>query len=435
MRFFPILTAALVTAVLYLLIFERDRVIEFAMRAGPTPPAEGRQAAPDAPDAADAAPAAGSSEAEDLISVVVLRSAAREIPGAVLVRGRTEAARQVVVRAETSGQVISEPLRKGARVDAGEVLCRLDPGTREAMLTEALARLAEAEARVPEAQARLPEARARLSEAQARLAEAEINLNAARALAEDGFASESRVAAAEAAYESATAAVETARAGLAAATSGVKAARSGVEAAQAGVAAARKEIERLTITAPFEGLLESDAAELGSLLQPGAPCATVIQLDPIKLVGFVPETEVSRVRTGMPAAARLATGEELTGTVTFLAHSADPLTRTFRVEVMVPNPDLAIRDGQTVEIVIASDATRAHLLPQSSLTLDDDGRLGVRTVDETGTVRFAPVTVVRDSVQGVWVAGLPPRADVIVVGQEYVAEGVKVAVAYREPGQ
>ena len=69
--------------------------------------------------------------------------------------------------------------------------------------------------------------------------------------------------------------------------SGLDATQSGIEAAAAAVALAKREIDRLTITAPFDGLLESDAAELGSLLQPGALCATVIQLNPMVMVGKV----------------------------------------------------------------------------------------------------------------------------------------------------
>ncbi len=45
------------------------------------------------------------------------------------------------------------------------------------------------------------------------------------------------------------------------------------------------------------------------------------------------------------------------------------------------NADLSIRDGQTAEMMIATEGTPAHLLPASALTLDDDGRLGLRIVD------------------------------------------------------
>jgi membrane fusion protein, multidrug efflux system len=408
MRLFSILTAALVVGVLYLMVFERDAVLSFASGA-PGAALEDMQPAP-----TDAAASAG----HQAIAVVALRSQASEVDRAVLVRGETQAAREVEMRSETSGQVVSVPLRKGASVEEGQLLCEVDPGTREAMLTEAEARLAQARASVPEAEARVIEARARIEEA-------EIADRAASRLIEEGFASQSRVAGARAA-------VEGARAGLQSALSGLEAAEAQVRSAEAGVASAQKELDRLRITAPFAGLLESDTAELGSLLQPGALCATIIQLDPIRLVGFLPEISVDRVAVGAAAAGRLASGREVAGVVTFLSRSADPTTRTFRVEVAVPNPDLLIRDGQTVEIAISADGARAHLLPQSSLTLNDEGTLGVRLVAEGDVAAFVPVSIIRDTTRGIWVDGLDEEVAVIVVGQEFVTDGVPVAPTFRE---
>lgn len=430
MRFFSIITAILVMGILYMWVLERDQLLGFAVGGN-------KSVVEDTGDSTTTAESpAPDTEAEEttagLVSVVVMKSAAQDIANAVVVRGRTEAARQVDIRAETSGQVISDPLRKGAYVATGQMLCQLDPGTREASLAEALARLPEAAARVPEAEARLPEAQARLTEAYARVAEADINLRAAKRLAKDGYASDTRVAAAEAANEAALASVHTATAGVAGADAGVQSANAGILTARTGVAAAQKEIERLTLIAPFSGHLESDAAETGTLLQPGALCATVIQLDPIKLVGFVPETSVDQVETGAMAGARLATGREISGQVTFLSRSADEQTRTFRVEIQVANTDLSIRDGQTVEIIIASDSEKAHLLPQSSMTLDDEGQIGVRAVSEANIVTFYPIGILRDTAEGIWVTGLPDLVDVIVVGQEYVVDGVTVQVSYLE---
>ncbi len=408
MRLFPIIAAILAVGVLYLLVFERDQLLSF-FGAGT---AETTEIVADVTDAED--------DGARAVPVVALRSQAKKIDGAVILRGRTEAARQVDVRAETSGQIISTPLRKGAFIEEGDLLCQLDPGTREIALTDAQARLREAAARHPEAEARL-------GEAKARLVEAEINNRAALRLSEGGFASDTRVA-------QTTAAVEGALAGVQAAKSGVESARAGVQSAEAGVAAAMNELGKLKIRAPFAGILETDSAELGSLQQPGSLCATIIQLDPIKLVGFVPETMVDRVEVGAPAGARLSSGREVFGTVTFLSRSADPATRTFRVDVDVDNSDLSIRDGQTAEISIQADGAIAHLLPQSALTLDDEGTLGVRIVREN-TAAFAPVSVLRDTTEGIWVAGLAAEAVIIVVGQEYVTEGVPVAVTYREATQ
>ena len=418
MRLFSILTAILVVSALYLFVFERDTLLSFA---GVSPGQEATQEVTSTMSGDTIAEdTAQTTRAEKAVSVVVMRSSATSVDGAVILRGRTEAARQVDVRAETTGQVISDPLRKGAFVETGDLMCELDPGTRAVALAEAEARLREANARVPETEARVAEAMARLNEAQ-------INDNAASRLSQDGFASETRVA-------QTAAAVEAARAGVEAANSGLESAKSGIQSAEAAVAAAEKELERLEIRAPFDGLLETDAAEVGTLLQPGSLCATIIQLDPIKLVGFVPETMVDRVEVGARAGADLASGKRVMGEVTFLSRSADPNTRTFRVDVSVPNPDLSIRDGQTAEIGIQADGEVAHLLPQSALTLDDDGNLGVRLVEDD-VATFAEVSVLRDTTKGVWVTGLPQEAAVIVVGQEFVVDGVPVAPTYREATQ
>jgi multidrug efflux system membrane fusion protein len=332
---------------------------------------------------AGAGPASAEAEAQPAaadappVAVVALRSQAQVVESGVVMRGRTEARRRVEVRAETTG-VASEPRRRGVRVAEGELLCEIDPGTRPA-------ELAEAEARLQAAQA---------------------NASASERLVERGYTAETTAIANRAA----------------------------LQAAQAGIDQARREIDRLRILAPFAGLLETDTAELGALLQPGSECATVIDLDPIKLLGYVPERVVDKVEVGAPVTARLLNGTTFTGEVTFVSRSADPETRTFLIEASVPNPDLAIRDGVTAEIRVGLEGSAAHLLPLSALTLDEGGQLGVRSVTDE-IAHFLPVTVVRDSLDGIWVAGLPEVVDVIVVGQDFVTEGQPVRVTYREPPQ
>lgn len=418
MRLIPFITAIIVAVAMYGLVLERDRLLAFARSTPDTAQAEESETAP-SEDTGDVVVADAAQPAA--IGVVVLQSTAQTVDSAVVLRGQTKANRQVNVQAETSAIVISEPMRKGASVTKGDVLCKLDPGTRQASLAEARARLNEAQSRVPEAQAKL-------AEAEAKLAEAKVNYNAANKLIEGGHATETRL-------KSTEASVRAAEASVASATSGLDATQSGIQAAAAAVALAKREIDRLTITAPFDGLLESDAAELGSLLQPGALCATVIQLNPIKLVGYVPETEVNRVELGAMAGAKLASGRQVQGQVVFVSRSADPLTRTFEVEILVENSDRSIRDGQTAEILVRAQGAKAHFVPQSSLTLNNEGLLGVRIVDLSDTVRFQPVKVLRDQTDGIWISGPEDVADIIVVGQEFVTEGVRVTPTYQEAAQ
>ncbi|WP_424973698.1 efflux RND transporter periplasmic adaptor subunit [Dinoroseobacter sp. S124A] len=381
MKLFSILTALVVVGALYALVFERDRVLTFA-GVGSAPEMEDV-----APNTSAAAPPPETDAPADglrRVSVVALPSSAQTIDSAVILRGRTEASRQVAVSAEVSGKVISTPLRRGAQVTEGMALCELDRGTMEISLVEA----------------------------RARLVEAEINARAASELADGGFGSVTRRVAAEAA----------------------------LEAARAGVERAEESLADTMISAPFDGVLEEDTAELGAYLGPnsasGSHCATILQLDPIKIVGFVPELQVAKITTGALARAELSDGREFTGTVTFLSRSAEETTRTFRVEIEIANPDLSIRAGQTAGVGVAAEGAVAHLLPASALTLDDEGRLGVRHVVETdqgAEAAFAEVSVVRDTIDGVWLSGLPSEVKVIVVGQDFVTAGTPLEVTLREP--
>lgn len=417
MRLIPPLTALVVTAALFGLIIEREALIAFAQ--GDTPPQTPEADANEGDKVENAVLIP--EDSPNRVAVVAIKSTSQPIDNAVILRGQTRAIRQVDIRAETTSTVVSEPLRKGVAVSSGDLLCQLDPGIRPASLLEAQARLKESQARTPQTEAQLDEANARLHEAQ-------INLTAAQKLTKGGYTSETQLASAQADERSAHASIATATAGL-------ESTQAGIESARAVVAAALKEMTRLELHTPFDGVLESDTAEIGSLLQPGDLCATVIQLDTIKLVGFVPETQVDRVVLGADADARLATGLEVSGKVTFISRSADEDTRTFEVEITVSNDDLHIRDGQTADIMISAAGAKAHRIPQSALTLNNDGVLGVRIVRKDQTAGFVPVTLLQDTLDGVWLSGLPDTADVIVVGQDFVTSDVALDPTYMDVTQ
>lgn len=303
------------------------------------------------------------------VAVVVMDSVAQGSLATLTLRGRTEANRNVQVAAETTGRVVSEPLRRGSAVLAGQVLCRLEPGVRAA----------------------------ELDEAEASLAEAQIEATAATQLRQKGFTAETTL----------------------------KSSQARLQAAQARLDRVRWDIGQLEVRAPFDGVLETDTAELGALLSQGAFCANVIDLSKVKVTAFVSEQEVDALSVGQPAHAKLINGVAADGRITFISRMADEDTRTFAVEITLDNKNGRLRDGMTAELQVELPAQRAHLLPQQALTLNDDGRLGVRT-DEDGIARFRPVTILRDTIDGVWVAGLAEEARIIVVGQEFVRDGRRV---------
>jgi multidrug efflux system membrane fusion protein len=147
------------------------------------------------------------------------------------------------------------------------------------------------------------------------------------------------------------------------------------------------------------------------------------------LVGFVPENAVSEINLGAKSIGITSSGQHIEGNVSFISKSADAATRTFRLEVTVPNPNEIISDGRTVEITVGSDGKSAHLLPSSSLTLNTSGEMGVRVVD--GSIsKFKKIFIIKDTPNGVWVSGLNKEENVIVVGQEYLTDTVKIIPSY-----
>lgn len=182
------------------------------------------------------------------------------------------------------------------------------------------------------------------------------------------------------------------------------------------------------IVAPFSGYLESLRVDEGDFLNTGAVCASLIDPDPMLLVADIAEKDIAQIELGSEASAKLISGRLITGNVSFIASSADKNTRTFRVEISVDNKDRTIRDGVSAEIYIKGKEEPAHKISPAILALNDQGKLGVRTVTPDNTVEFREIKILEDTNNGMWVSGLGKDARIITLGQEYVFQGQTVNV-------
>ena len=317
-------------------------------------------------------------------SVQVHTFVAQAMPIDVDVRGFTIADSTVTASAETTGTVKTVNVVKGQMVKVGDLLCTLDPETRQAAVTQAQATLAQAQAGVAQAQA-------------------DYDTNAD--LIKKGLAAPNTQR----------------QLGVA-----LQAAKASVAAAQAGVDNAVTELGRTNVYAKAAGIVSDPITTVGSILNPtigAATCATIVQLDPIKFSGTVPQAQIGYARTGLEASVKMVTGQTLKGKVTYIAPVADAATRSFPVEIELPNPGNQVKAGLTATATVDVGSAPAQLLPQSVLTLDDDGTMGVRAVDANSKVVFYPVTIVKNARQGMYVSGLPDKVNVITVGQEFVKAG------------
>ena len=292
----------------------------------------------------------------------------------IRIRGRTQAFRHVMVRAEEPGKLISEPVARGTRVSQGDVLCELAIDARDANLSESLSRLEQTQ----------------------------FEYKASLDLQKRGLQSDVIVAQQKAA----------------------------MSAAEAAVSLAELALARTKILAPFDGVVETRSVELGDLLNVGAVCASVLDDSPMLLVGLVPEQNITALEVGSLVEAELVTGMRIGGHVTYLARAADTSSRSYRIEVEVDNSDTSIREGITAELLVDAQDLRAHQIPSSALTLDDTGEIGVKILDRNNVVQFQGVNIIGDSSNrlnsGVWVTGLSGTTTLVTIGQEIVFPGQRV---------
>ncbi|MDO9411796.1 MAG: efflux RND transporter periplasmic adaptor subunit [Pseudolabrys sp.] len=287
--------------------------------------------------------------------------------------GRTEADKKVVVAARTGGMLNELRIKRGQQVKQGEVLAVLSDDAR-------LAQVAQAEAIVDQRKA---------------------ELEAKRTLIASGALPKLDLVNLESMYKMAEASLGTARA----------------------------ELERSIVRAPWDGVITEVPAEVGlaAFSMAGKEIATLVALDPMLAIVEVSERKLAGVKVGETAEVRLVTSQTVKGRVRYVSKSASATTRTYRVEVEMPNADRSIPDGITAEVIISLKPEPATKVARSALTISSTGDIGVRIVDGEDKVQFVPVRIIEDQQDMMWLSGVKDGARIILRGQDFVREGQKVA--------
>ncbi len=210
-------------------------------------------------------------------------------------------------------------------------------------------------------------------------------------------------------------------------------ARAALAAAQSQLESAKAELARNEIYAPFNGLIDRVPVERGSTIMAGGEVATLINLDPLLAIGEVSERDLNYLQLGSEADIRLVDGTRVKGSLRYISRDASANTRTFRVEVAIPNEDKTLPAGMTAEITLRAPPADAVMLPRSVVTLSGTGDLGIRAVDPQDRVVFYPIDIIDDVPNGLVLGGIPADARVIVAGQDLVTEGDTVKPVDADP--
>ena len=329
---------------------------------------------PSAPDASDPK-ADEATAAPDLQIVRTIQSEAETVVHRLMAAGETRPLRAGQVTPRISGVVSTILVEKGQPVEEGQEILRLD---------------------VPGFSAQEREARAKLDEAQREMDKVE-------SLSRKGLATEDQKA--------------KARTSLATA-----------EAEWASIEEARGD---MILRAPFSGVLNQVTAEIGDNLSPGVAAAEVLDMSKLIVGVSIPQTDVPFVEVGQPARVSLATSQSVAGKVSFVSAMADSATRSFPMEVEVPNDERTLRAGMSADVILDALSYQAHSIPTAYLSLETSGKLSVKLVKDD-VVESHDVSIVGSGSDYVQVIGLPEVAEIITVGQGFVQAGDAVRTEVAE---
>ncbi len=403
-----------------------------------------------------------------------------------------KARREAAVAPEIGGRLARWLVDEGAKVEAGQVVAELDTEALRARRAELTARRKAAEAGVEQAERALESARLGLASAENEVELRRLALESARStlelarsdharvsrLVEAGVLDRARLDAAENALTQAEVGLRQAEKALEAAGIGVRAARARFEEAKAArhragagideIAAAIRsldvQIAKARLRAPVPGVLEVHLAEPGEVVAAGVPLARIYDLGTLKAVVNVPDRFVAFLRPDNPATAAFIrqslpgavpevrarvlvpglpklTGEEaeavdLAAEVVRVAHAADPESATFEVELRIPNPGGALRQGiigrARIEYLTYPEAI---VIPMKAVQVTDEGPRVLVVERENGrdVARVRPVVPASIGDDRVLVlSGLGPGDRLVVAGWKGVVSGEPVRVVVED---
>lgn len=202
--------------------------------------------------------------------------------------------------------------------------------------------------------------------------------------------------------------------------------RAAAAQARAEEAALQQRLAHMRPAAPFDGVLNRIDAESGDLFQVGDVFAELVDDSRLRATAWVGQREIAQLVPGLPVQVTLLDGRLLEGEVNFVASRASETTRSYRVEVTVDNPQRLRIAGASATLAIQLPEQLAHRFSPALLVLDEQGRMGVKYLDEQNRVQFGAVRLLSASTAEVWVAGLPPSLRLITLGGGFVEPGDEV---------
>lgn len=204
--------------------------------------------------------------------------------------------------------------------------------------------------------------------------------------------------------------------------------------AKAGYEQASKQLRDTRIGAPFTGRIEERFVRTGELINPGMPVARVVNTSRVKITAGVPERYSADVRERSPMTISIrAYGDFVrTGTISFAGNVVDSDTRTYPVEIEIPNPEGILKPEMVAELhILRKTIDDALVIPRTAIVRDEDGPnvFIVRYENGHPVAEFVPVRTGASS--GLFIQildGIESGDEIVVSGQRTLNQGDRLDI-------
>ncbi|NJK60706.1 MAG: HlyD family efflux transporter periplasmic adaptor subunit [Oscillatoriales cyanobacterium SM2_1_8] len=319
--------------------------------------------------------------------------------------------RESQLRARVEGRLVELTVDVGDRLEAGQLVGRLDDGVLRATLLQAEAELAAREAEWERLRAEVRDSEAQLERAQLEAARAKLDAQRSAELVAGGVISQQRADLDRTTAEAAQRGVRSAQERRQAQQQGVAAGQRRIEAQRALVAQARERLSFTELRSPTAGVVMARIVDVGDLLQPGGAVLQVGDFGQIKAIAEISELGTGALTVGQGATVTFDAlpGRVYSGEIARIAPSARVDSRLVPIEVQLRESE-GLRGGMLGQVRFASPAAETLVIPQTALRVGGDrpvkagetGKIFVALAAESGQYRAAAREVVLGGATG-WI--------------------------------
>lgn len=345
-------------------------------------------------------------EEEQVTSVKAEKVVKGDVATTIKISGKVAASKEVSVVSKIGGKVTQLKVQVGQRVKQGDLLVLLDGIDIQAQIN------------LHEASVALTQA----GQQQAEIAyqEAEINLERMQVLYDQGAISKKQLEDAENAYARAAASYNP--------DSGSTQTAAQLRQAQAQLDAAKINLANTRITAPIDGIVASVNIESGEMANPSAPLLTIVDTDQMIVEGNLAESEVNFAKIGEKVKVYVssASDESFVGVMENVSPIASSTTKAYPIRVRIENNNQLLKGGMTAEVDMTAEAKEEVIVLPKEAVLDKGEKFVVFVVENNiAQERIVNIGLTTDAKAEI-LKGLEVGEQVVVSGQQYLSEGVKV---------